>query len=136
MMMVWEDSEKMSMSNEDLEIEGDSMAPDRAQARRTALIAHGVITKFKEMGLPDDFDEDLAVLGTDLADIWIAEKRLSEQMEQLSGSSKDWGVVGDQLVDLRVGIDHLAWHVKSVRRSMTKIARFAYKKADEVGLGI
>ena len=123
------------MSNEGPQIMENSMEPDRAGARRTALMAHGVITKLKEMGLPDELDDDLAVLSTDLGDIWSAEKALSDRLEGLADSSSDWGAVGDQLVDLRAAIDHLAWHVKSVRRPMTKIARFAYNKAAEAGPG-
>ena len=124
-----------AMSSERPETAEDSMEPDRAQARRTALMAHGVITRLKEMGLPDELDDDLAVLSTDLGDIWSAEKALSDGLERLAGSSNDWEAVGDQLIDLRAAIDHLAWHVKSVRKPMTKIARFAYKRAAEAESG-
>ena len=112
---------------------GDTIEPDLAQARRTAVMAHNVVVKLKEMGLPEGFDQELAALSTDLGDLWGAEKVLAERLEGFLGSPEDWEAVGDRLVDLRATIDHIGWHMKNVRRPMGKIARFAYRKASETG---
>ena len=111
----------------------EAMEPNTAQARRTALMAHGVVIKFKEMGLPDELDGELAILCTDLGDLWGAQKTLAEGLEGFLKSPNDWEAVGDHLVDLRATIDHVGWHARSVRRSMNKITRFAYRKASETG---
>ena len=105
------------------------MEPDLEQARRTAGVAHGIVVKFKEMGLPAELDADLAGLCTDLGDLWSAERRLSQELEGLVKSPHDWEAAGDSLLDLRASLDHIAWHLKSVRRPLNKIVRFAYREA-------
>ena len=100
--------------------------PRLQQAREASVMAHGVVIKLKEMGLPEHLDDELAQLCTDLGDLWSAQKTLAEQVESLIGSNGGWAGIGDQLVDLRANIDHMAWHMKNVRRPMTKITRFAY----------
>ena len=101
--------------------------PDLEQAREMALMAHSVVIKLKEMGLPNSMDSDLASLSTDLGDIWSAQKSLADGLEDLLKSPHDWDAVGDSLVDIRASIDHIAWHLKSVRRPLNKITRFAYR---------
>ena len=104
----------------------NAMEPDLEQARRSSLMAHGVVAKLKEMGLPDELDEELAALSTDLGDLWSAERVLADQLRGLLRSPHDWETVGDYLVDLRATVDHIDWHVRSVRRPMNRIARCAY----------
>ena len=100
--------------------------PRLQQAREASLMAHSVVIKLKEMGLPEHLDDELSQLCTDLGDLWSAQKTLAEQVESFIGSNGGWTGVGDQLVDLRASIDHMAWHMKNVRRPMTTITRFAY----------
>ena len=107
------------------------MRPDLEQARRTALVAHQVVVRLKEMGLPDRLDAQLAALSTDLGDLWGAQAELVDRLEGLLESGTDWGSVGDYLVDLKATIDHIGWHAKSVRRPIGTLARFAYRKASE-----
>ena len=111
--------------------DGLAMEPDVQHARRTAMAAHSVVSKLQEMGLPDSLEDELAALSTDLGDLWSAQKELSEQLERLVRSEADWSAVGDHLVDLRATVDHIAWHLGSVRRPMTKITRYAYRAASE-----
>ena len=92
-------------------------------------MAHGVVIKLKELGLPDGLDDDLALLSTDLGDLWSAQKALVDRLDGLLRSAQDWEAVADHLVDLRATVDHIEWHIKSVRRPMNRIARFAYRKA-------
>ena len=112
-------------------IDRGALAPDGEHARRTGMAAHSVVAKLQEMGLPDSLDGDLAALSTDLGDLWGAQKELADQLERLVRSEDDWSAVGDNLVDLRATIDHVAWHLGSVRRPMTKITRYAYRAASE-----
>ena len=107
------------------------LQPHLGQARQTAQIAHSVVIKLKVMGLPEGFDAELASLSTDLGDLWSAQKALADRMEGLLESADDWEAVGDLLVDLRAGVDHIAWHVKSVRKPLNRITHFAYRKALE-----
>ena len=105
------------------------MQADTDGARQTALRAHAVIVKLKEMGLPEELDADLARLSTDLGDIWRAETVLVRQIRSLLESSENWESVGDRLTDVGTTLEHVAWHVKSARGPVGKIARYAYRKA-------
>ena len=109
----------------------EELDPQLGQARQTAGVAHGVVVKFQEMGLPSSLDPELARLGTDLGDLWSAQRALADRLEGLMKSPGDWEAVGDHLVDLRATMDHMSWHLSSVRRPMSKITRFAYRKATE-----
>ena len=83
------------------------------------------------MELPQALDGELASLSTDLGDLWSAQKVLAERVESFLKSPHDWETAGDYLVDIRASIEHIAWHVRSVRRPLNKITRFAYKKVAE-----
>jgi hypothetical protein len=108
-----------------------AMAPDDRQARRTSMVAHSVVAKLQEMGLPNDLDGDLATLSTDLGDLWSAQQELTDQLERLVRSEAGWGEIGDRLVDLRATVDHISWHLGSVRRPMNRITRYAYRMDPE-----
>ena len=95
-------------------------------------MAHSVLVKLKEMGLPEDLDEELASLSTDLGDLWSAERALVDCLDSFLKSSDDWESVGDSLVDVRSSVDHIAWHITSVRRPLNRITQFAYRKGLEV----
>ncbi len=95
------------------------------------MTAHEVVIKFRELGLPESFDDDLAALCTDLGDLWAAHSEISDRIDLLLKASGGWGDVGDRLVDLRSSIDHIGWHVKSVRQPINRIARFALGQAQE-----
>ena len=106
-----------------------------AQARRNALKAHAVVIKLKEMGLPEELDEELASLSTDLGDLWSANMRLAEQLDLFLNVPSDWGEIGDRMADMKASIDHMAWHVDSVRGPLDRVAAFAYESSDESGEG-
>ena len=108
-----------------------AIEPDLNRARQRALMAHEVVIKLKEMDLPEELDRELASLSTDLGDLWGAQADLADSLESFLKSPRDWASVGETLVDLRVAIDHIGWHVQSVRRPMTKVTRYAYKRASE-----
>ena len=93
-------------------------------------MAHGVLVRLKELGLPNDLDHVLGQLCTDLGDLWSAQKTMTDQLESFL-SSDDWNAAGDNLADLRSSLDHVEWHMKSVRRPMAQITRFAYKQGLE-----
>ena len=109
----------------------NSLEPDMDHARETSLMAHSVVIKLKEMGLPLDYDEDLARVSTDLGDIWGAHKALCEGLEDLLKTSRSWEDVGDSLVDLRASLDHFSWHLGNVRGPLTKITRYAYRASQD-----
>jgi hypothetical protein len=112
----------------------DILEANKGRARVAALKAHSVVIRLKEMGLPEELDGELAALSTDLGDLWSAQEALAERMERFVSSSGGWESVGDSLVDLRATIDHMAWHLNSVRRPMNRITSYAYRQlADELG---
>lgn len=81
------------------------------------------------MGMPDDLDDDLALLSTDLGDIWTAQKMLEFQLNEFLQSAHDWETAANILVDLKTTVDHIQWHIKNIRRPVNRIVRFAYRRA-------
>ncbi len=104
------------------------LEPDLAQARQTALMAHAVVIRLKEMGLPEEFDEALGTVCTDLGDIWSSQKGLSGRLEDLVDHADDWEAVADCLVDLRAAVDHLSTHVETVKEPIQRLAEYAYEQ--------
>lgn len=107
------------------------LEPNMAQARQTAVMAHNVVIKLKEMGLPDMFDENLAKLSTDLGDLWNAQRQLTSRMENFLNSGSDWETTAETLVDLKATLDHIRWHLRSVKHPMKQITEFAYGQVGE-----
>ena len=105
--------------------------PGLEQARRASVMAHTVVIKLKEMGLPDELDGELSRLCTDLGDLWSAQASLARQVEGLLKGADDWEVVGDGLVDIGSTIEHMAWHMRGIREPMTKITEYAYGKGED-----
>lgn len=104
--------------------------PDLHHAQKVSLIAHGIVVKFQEMGLPNDYDEELSSLSTAIGDIWGTQKSLSHLVDDLLNAPKDWEVVGDHIIDLKSVLDHVDWHLKSIRKPISKIARYAYRQSN------
>ena len=104
--------------------------PALEQARRASVVAHSVVIKLKEMGLPDEMDEDLSKFCTDLGDLWSAQMTLASQVESFLKPPHDSESTGDQLVDLRSTIDHIAWHLKTIGEPMDNITNWAYSQPE------
>ena len=83
------------------------LQPGFSKPRQVAELAHRILVKFKEMELPDDFDQQLAVLCTDLSDCWSASKDLENKLKILLNEDHGWDSIGEILVDIRSIIDHL-----------------------------
>ena len=111
------------------------ITPDLPHARQAALMAHAIVIRLKEMGLPEELDEDLGTLCTDLGDIWAAHKTLSARLDDLVDSAGDWEAAADCLVDLRATIDHIGTHVETAGESIDRVARYAYEQVESHGNG-
>ncbi len=106
-----------------------NLEPDLAQARQTALMAHAVVIRLKEMGLPEEFDEALGTVSTDLGDIWGAQKEIATRLQYLVDNADNWESVANCLVDLRAAIDHISAHVDTAKEPIQQLAQYAYEKA-------
>ena len=104
--------------------------PRLEQARRTSIMAHSIVIKLKEMGLPDELDEQLSRMCTDLGDLWSAQNSLVNQFEEFLKSDDDWDAIGDTLVDLSSTIEHIAWHMKGIRAPLGEITQYAYEQTE------
>ena len=120
------------MTSENSDAVVTEMDADIQQARRTSVMAHSVVILLKEMGLPEDMDDDLASVCTDLGDLWGAQQEFADHLQNMLKAERSWEMVGDALTDMRASIDHIAWHLKSVREPLTRIAEYAY---DQDGQG-
>tara|TARA_B100000809_G_C14920630_1_gene453228 strand:- start:364 stop:726 length:363 start_codon:yes stop_codon:yes gene_type:complete len=104
---------------------------DLQQARRNSLMAHSIVIMFKEMDLPEDMDGDLASVCTDLGDLWGAQQEFTDRLQAMLKSQRSWEMVGDALTDLRAFMDHMVWHLQSVREPITRMAEYAYGQDSE-----
>ncbi len=104
-------------------------SPGLEQARRASIMAHNVVIKLKEMGLPEEMDEQLSQMCTDLGDLWSSQSSLVKQVEAFLKAEDDWDAVGDTLVDLSNTIDHIAWHMKGIREPLGQITHYAYEQS-------
>ena len=107
------------------------MEADLNQARRTAVMAHNVVIRLRELGLPEDLDSELVSVSTDLGDLWGAQKEFTDHLHNMLKTSHDWDSVGDSFVDMRASIEHIAWHLESIREPLTKLAEYAYSQSDD-----
>ena len=117
-----------SEQNLDRHLERD---PGLEQARRASVMAHSVVIKLKEMGLPDELDEQLSQMCTDLGDLWSAQSSLVKQVEAFLKAEDNWDAVGDTLVDLSSTIDHISWHMKGIREPLVQITEYAYEQSQD-----
>ena len=106
---------------------------DLNQARRVAVMAHNVVIRLKMMGLPAHLEDDLARMGTDLGDLWGAQKEFADSLHDMLKNAHDWDAVGDSLVDMRSSIDHIAWHIEDIREPIARIAEYAYSNGASGG---
>ena len=97
-----------------------------AQARQRSVMAHRILVKLKEMGLPENLDEELSRLCTDLGDIWSAQLVLTEKLSQFLNEENEWNAVGDCLTDMKSHIEHITWHAESITEPIESIAEYAY----------
>lgn len=111
----------------------EELEPNMQRARQTSGVAHSVVIKLKEMGLPENLDPELASLSTDMGDIWNAQRELADLLESFLKAPQEWETVADHLVDLRSCLDHIDWHLRSVRRPMNRLTQYAYRQASNGG---
>ena len=97
------------------------------RAREKAVKAHSVVIKFKELGLPEDMDSELAKFSTDLADLCSESEMISSELDKLINRSGDWAQVANTMVDIQARLDHLSWHVKSIRRPLNRLTTYSYR---------
>ena len=103
------------------------MNPNLGLARDRSAIAHQILVKFKEMGFSEENDEDLAKLCTDLADLWGAQKSYNEVLlDLIENKSHDWKLIAQRLTDIKSQVDHMSWHIASVKDPLEKIAIESY----------
>ena len=104
--------------------------PNLQQARQKSGMAHQILIKFKETGISEELDEDLAQLCTDLGDLWSAQLSFTEKLKAFLDHANDWGVISDDLADLRAEVDHIRWHVSSIENPLDIIGQYAYSKSE------
>ena len=104
------------------------MNPNLGLARDRSAIAHQILVKFKEMGFSEENDEDLAKLCTDLADLWGAQKSYNEVLlDLIENKPLDWKLMAQRLTDIKSQVDHMSWHIASVKDPLEKIAIESYE---------
>ena len=99
------------------------------RARQRSAMAHSILVKLKTMGISEELDGELSRLCTDLGDIWSAQIVYAEKLGEFLDSSEDWGTLGDLLADIMSQLDHVSWHLDSVKGPIEKISQYAYGRS-------
>ena len=103
---------------------------DLNQARQRSAMAHRILVKLKEMGISEDLDGELSRLCTDLGDIWSAQIVFTEKLGEFLDSQGEWETVGDLLADIMSQLEHVSWHLDSVKGPIEKIGEYAYGRSE------
>lgn len=106
------------------------MEPNLAQARNKSIMAHKILVKFQEMGLPLEMNDEVAKLATSLGDIWDAHLGITDSIHTLIDNSDAWDSIGDSLTDIYTHIDHVSWHMKDIKELILKISKYSYDNVD------
>ena len=105
--------------------------PNLQQARRKSGMAHQILIKFKETGISEELDDDLAQLCTDLGDLWSAQLSFTEKLKAFLDHSNDWGRISENLADLRAEVDHIRWHSTAIQNPLDIIGQYAYSQLED-----
>jgi len=107
-----------------------SLEPNLAQARQKSVMAHKILVKFQEMGLPNDMNGEVANLATSLGDIWDAHLGFTDSMQKLINDSENWESIADSLVDIYTHIDHAEWHISGIKDLILKVSEYSYGNSE------
>ena len=107
------------------------LEPNFLQAQNTANLAHRIVVKLKEVGLPDEFDDIIGDISTSLADLYSINNDVSSLVEKLVNDPSGWESLANTIIDLKSTIEHMDAHVHQFGRAANKVARFAYREADK-----
>ena len=105
--------------------------PNFLKARNTANFAHRIVVRLKEAGLPDEFEDAIGDISTDLADLCSISNNISSLVEKLINDPPEWESLANTIVDLKSTVDHISVHTHKFGKAANKIARFAYQEADK-----
>ena len=105
--------------------------PNFLQARNTAILAHRIVVKLQEIGLPDELENTIGDIGTDLADLCSINNNISSLVEKLINDPPEWESMANTIIDLKSTVEHMNVHAHKFGKTANKIARFAYKEADK-----
>jgi hypothetical protein len=106
-----------------------SFNPNLYQARRRSELAHRVLVKLKTLGLSDDQDDALATLCTDIGDLWSSQLVFLEILNRFLEKSDNWDSIGDDLVDMLSNVEHISWHIDSLKKPLETLAQYSYSES-------
>ncbi|MBI4233675.1 MAG: hypothetical protein HY686_04455 [Chloroflexi bacterium] len=103
--------------------------PNRLLAEETAHLASEINKKVKSLQPPPQVADALGSLSADLADLWESEKALASALEGfLKASPEDWEQIGGYLTEVKMELQHVQWHRKSVRGPLQKLITHVYSR--------
>jgi hypothetical protein len=113
--------------NNILESSSNNLPPNYDMGRLRAEHAHNILIKMKELGLPESFDDSLASLCTDVADLISALNKVTLISEKITAKNTDqWESVAECLADMLAEIEHIDWHTSSIKNPLKEIAEYSY----------
>ena len=109
-----------------------SFEPNLDHARRRSGLAHRILVKLKTIGSEDRYDDELAKLCTDVADLWGAQLVFGEILNRFLEESDQWDSIGDDFVDMLSSVEHMSWHIDSIKKPLATIVEYSYSQSDSV----
>ncbi len=107
-----------------------SFEPNLEQARRRSGLAHRILVKLKTFGSGDQHDDELAKLCTDVADLWGAQLEFGEILNRFLEESDQWDSIGDDFVDMLSSVQHISWHIDSIKKPLETFSEYSYSQSD------
>ena len=104
--------------------------PNLEQARRRSGLAHTILVKLKTKGLSEEHDDELAKLCTDIADLWGAQSSFNEILNRFLEETDSWESIGDDFADMLSNVQHISWHIDSIKVPLETFARYSYSESD------
>jgi hypothetical protein len=104
--------------------------PNLEQARRNSGLAHRILVKLKTIDLEDQYDDQLAKLCTDIADLWGAQLVFGEILNRFLEESDQWDSTGDDFVDMLSNVQHMSWHIDSIKEPLQTFAEYSYSRSE------
>jgi len=97
-------------------------------ATRNVKLSHDFYKKIESLGIK----LRLSGLGADISDVYLELERYKESVNRLlNADTKDLETIGGLLIEIKISLQHINWHIKESRRPLQRLIDYCYKELDD-----